>query len=121
VPIVKGIDPPQALFQVDKRRVFGLSINMHSLIAQRKRRVALMGNFDSDYYLHPRSVNEELDFAQRIFERGGFTVVDVTNKPIESTANEIINFVQRNFDCEEQKVHKNLGELPDGYTIGSGI
>jgi len=120
VPIVKGIDPPTALFEVDKRRVFGLSINMHSLIAQRKRRVAHMGNFDSDYYLHPRSVNEELDFAQRIFDRGGFTVIDVTNKPIESTANEIIGFIQKNFDCDEQKIPKMLGELPDSNP-GSGI
>jgi regulator of PEP synthase PpsR (kinase-PPPase family) len=114
VPIVKGIEPPEELFMADPKRVFGLSINAHSLIAQRKRRVALMGNFDSDSYLNPRSVTEELEFAQRQFVKGDFTIIDVTNKPVESTANEILTHIQERFDCEEQKVHRPVKESFDG-------
>ena len=117
VPIVKGIDPPGELFMADNKRVFGLSINAHSLIAQRKRRVAQMGSFDSDYYLNPRNVTEELEYAQRQFAKGGFTIIDVTNKPVESTANEILSFIQQRFDCDEQKTHRPIRESLDGIQL----
>jgi [pyruvate, water dikinase]-phosphate phosphotransferase / [pyruvate, water dikinase] kinase len=116
VPLVNGIEPPEELFKADSNRIFGLSINIHTLIAQRKRRVAQMGNFDSNYYLNPRLVNEELEFAHRQFRKGGFTIIDVSNKPIESTANEILNHIQQRFDCEEQKIRQMQSgtfELPN--------
>lgn len=118
VPIVKGIAPPEELFQANPKRVFGLTINAHSLIAQRKRRVALMGSFDSDYYLNPRNVTEELEYAQRQFTKGGFTLIDVTNKPVESTANEILAYIQQRFDCEEQKIHRPIKESFEGMHLG---
>ena len=39
VSLVKDIPPPEELFQVDERRVFGLTIDSSNLLAQRKRRV----------------------------------------------------------------------------------
>lgn len=110
VPIVKDIPPPDELFRVDEKRVFGLTIDSSSLLAQRKRRVAQMGNFDSGSYLDIRSINEELINADNIFHRGRFTVIDVTNKPVESSANEIVHLLQERFDIDERKVFHNKTE-----------
>jgi regulator of PEP synthase PpsR (kinase-PPPase family) len=104
VPLVKNIQPPEELFKLDERRVFGLTIDSSNLLAQRKRRVAQMGNFDSGSYLDIKSINEELLYADDIFKQGRFTVIDVTDKPVESSANEIVHFIQDRFDIDERKI-----------------
>ncbi len=108
VSLVRDIPPPEELFRIDERRVFGLTINNSNLLAQRKRRVSEMGNFNSDSYLDARTINEELLNADRIFKRGRFTVIDVTNKPIESSANEIVHFIQERFEIDERKILQEL-------------
>lgn len=104
VPLVKDIPPPSELFKVDEKRVFGLTIDNSNLLAQRKRRVSQMGHFDSGSYLDVRGINEELIAADNLFKRGRFTVIDVTNKPIESTANEIVHFLQERFEIADRKI-----------------
>jgi regulator of PEP synthase PpsR (kinase-PPPase family) len=104
VPLVKGIDPPKQLFEVDPQRVFGLTIGMSHLISQRHKRLEQMNNLENFDYIDNLRVKEELRFANFIFEKGGFTVVNVTNKPIETTANEIIGLISDRFGLEDRKV-----------------
>ena len=101
VPLVPGIDPPPSLFEVDARRVFGLDISIIYLVAQRKSRVAKFGMSPESDYVNRRKVRGELDNAMRIFEKGNFTVVDVSNKPIEYTANQIITMVTDRFGADK--------------------
>jgi hypothetical protein len=110
VPIIKDIPPPDELYKADERRVFGLTIDSSSLLAQRKRRVEQMGNFDSGTYLDIRSINDELLNSDSIFRRGKFTIIDVTNKPVESSANEIIHLLQERFEIDDRKVFHNKTE-----------
>jgi [pyruvate, water dikinase]-phosphate phosphotransferase / [pyruvate, water dikinase] kinase len=109
VPLVKDIPPPEELFKVDPRRVFGLTVDSSNLLGQRKRRVSHMGKFDSGSYLDLRSINDELIKADNIFKRGRFTTIDVTNKPVESSANEILHLIQERFEIDERKL---LYDLP---------
>lgn len=104
IPLVNNIPPPDELYKVDPRRVFGLTISMNTLIEQRKRRVASMGAFDHRSYLDPSEIVQELDYAEKIFRRGNFTIVDVTNKPVESSANEIVKYLNDRFDYMERKI-----------------
>lgn len=110
VPIVKDIELPEELYKADERRVFGLTIDSSNLLEQRKRRVAHMGNFDSESYLDLRAINEELLNANNIFRQGRFTVIDVTNKPVESSANEIVHFIQDRFEIDDRKIFQNNTE-----------
>jgi len=103
VPIVYGIKPPDSLFEADPRRVFGLDISSLYLITQRANRVRSLGlGADSDY-INKRKVADELDYARRIFEQSGFTVITITNKPIESSANEILTILTDRFNQENWK------------------
>lgn len=97
VPLVKGIQPPKELFEVDPRRVFGLHIGVPQLIAHRKKRMKSWNNHQNEVYVDENSVKEEIRHALFMFERGGFTVLTVTNKPIESTANEVLNYISERF------------------------
>lgn len=97
VPLVKGIQPPDELFKVDPNRVFGLHISSTQLIAHRKKRMQGWNNYQNESYVNEREIMEEIRNAMFIFDKGGFTVINVTNKPIESTANEILNMMSKRF------------------------
>lgn len=103
VPLVPGIDPPSTLFTVDKKRVFGLTISVNNLIAQRGNRIKSLSMSPLSDYVQPRKVFEEIENAESIFKRGGFTVIDITNKPIESSANEILTMLTDRFDRDNWK------------------
>ena len=103
VPLVFGIDPPEELFQVDPQRVFALKISASHLIAQRAKRMKNMGPQIIENYIDQRKVNEEIRYADRIFVKGGFTVINVTNKPVETSANEIIGMISDRFGYEHRK------------------
>lgn len=103
IPVVKGVPPPKELFEVDPRRVFGLSIGISHLLSSRSKRLAQFGDSQNANYIDSMSVREEMRYANFIFDKGGFTRINVTNKPIESSANEIIDLVSDRFGYEERK------------------
>lgn len=116
VPLVNGIPPPDELFNVDSQRVFGLHISASQLIAHRTKRLQGWNNHQIDSYIDERSVREEIRKAMFVFDRGGFTVVNVSNKPIESTANEILNIMSQRFPYGGRKLvspyNSEVDELP---------
>lgn len=96
IPIIKDIPLPGVLFRIDRRRVIGLSIEYKRLLEHRKKREEHMGKGGITAYSSPSAVFEELEVARRIYREGGFYVVEVTDKPIEIIADEIIKFIARN-------------------------
>lgn len=104
VPIVKGIEPPAELFCIDPMRVFGLNIGITNLIAQRYKRLSQMEYKTDTNYTDNKHVREELRYANFIFEKGGFTRINVNNKPIETSANEIISFISERFGHSDRKI-----------------
>ncbi len=107
IPLVKGISPPKELFEVDSQRVFALKITPSLLIAIRQKRLNQIGDHNNMNYTNERHVREELRYANMIFEKGGFTSINVSNKPIETTANEIIDLVSERFGYHNRKKNKN--------------
>ena len=103
IPLVQGVKPPEDIFLVDPSRVFGLDISTSRLISHRKKRLLDFGIDDSTEYTEPRAIRGELDYAHSIFRRGGFTVINVTNKPIESVANEIIEVLSIHYNEQSRK------------------
>ena len=102
VPLVEGIEPPKELFEIDKNRVFGLHISLSHLVIQRQKRLKSFGNVSHMNYVDSRLVGKELQYANFLFKRGGFTKINITNKAIESTANEIIGLLFDRFGEENE-------------------
>jgi [pyruvate, water dikinase]-phosphate phosphotransferase / [pyruvate, water dikinase] kinase len=90
VPLVKGVSPPRELFGIDRRRVVGLTIEPGQLIGHRRARQQRLGTTASAAYTDPEMIFEEVEFAHEIFRQGQFAIVDVTDRPIEETAEEVI-------------------------------
>lgn len=113
VPLVNGIQPPEELFKVDPQRVFGLHIGAAQLIAHRKKRLNGWNNLQNEGYIDEHSVREEIRHAMFTFEKGGFTILNVTNKPIESTANEILNLMSQRFVYGGRKLQSPYKTEPE--------
>jgi len=97
VPLVEGIAAPEQLFQINRRRVIGLIIDPAELADHRRWRQQKMAHTAGRSYTDPSNLYDELDMARKLFRKGGFAVVDVTGKPVEESADEIIALITRWF------------------------
>ena len=110
IPLVHGIDPPKELFEVDPRRVFGLTISPGQLISHRMKRLMSINDTKNTNYIDERLVMQEIRNANFIFEKGGFTVLNVSNKPVETTANEILSLMSNRFEYRKRRLESPYQE-----------
>lgn len=89
-PLVPHIPAPEQLYALDPKRVFGLTIEPDQLLQFRLRRQRQLGVPGVSDYMDPEAVYEEVQAALKLFRRGRFTIVDMTDKTIEMGADEII-------------------------------
>ena len=93
IPIVFGVEPPPNLFELPKHRVVGLIIQPERLVELRQVRVKAMGT-KSEGYADLEHIKQEVAYAYRLFERRrDWPLVDVTTKPIEETATEVVSLI----------------------------
>ncbi len=93
VPLVKGIDPPPELFEVDPSHVVGLTIDARRLAEIRSERIVRMGGDRS--YADLNEVYEDLEQAAAVHKRIGCPVIDVSELSIEEIALRIIHTVEQ--------------------------
>ncbi|RZB43854.1 pyruvate, phosphate dikinase regulatory protein 1, chloroplastic-like [Glycine soja] len=110
VPIVLGVGVPRTLFEVDPKKVFGLTINPLILQNIRRTRTKTMG-LSSDgrsNYSEMNYVREELEFAGRLFAQSPlWPVIDVTGKAIEETAAVVLRlYHDRKHKCIMPRISK---------------
>jgi [pyruvate, water dikinase]-phosphate phosphotransferase / [pyruvate, water dikinase] kinase len=91
VPLVPEVEPPEELLKINPSKCFGLMIQPEKLNQIRKERLKALGLSDSANYAQIDRIKEELDHFQKVVDRIGCTVIDVTNKAVEETANVIFN------------------------------
>ncbi|GGE74393.1 pyruvate, water dikinase regulatory protein [Priestia taiwanensis] len=94
VPLVPEVDPPEELFLVDKSKCFGLKISPEKLNSIRTERLKSLGLNEEASYARIERIQEELAHFEKVVNRIGCQVIDVTNKAVEETANTIMNKVQ---------------------------
>ena len=89
VPLVPPISLAPAVLALDPAHVFGLTINPVQLAGHRRARRRSLG-FEMGAYFDHQAIVEELREAHHLFAKHHFPMIDVTDKPIESTSEEII-------------------------------
>ena len=94
VPLVPEVEPPEELFLVDPAKCFGLVISPEKLNSIRKERLLALGLNDGANYAKLERINEEILHFKKVVDRIGCQVIDVTNRAVEETANDIIHRIQ---------------------------
>jgi len=95
VPLVPNVPPPAQLDEVDRQRVVGLTVSPDRLARFRRQRIRRLGESGETSYTGAEEINRELSLAQQWFRRRGVPVIDVTSKPIEETADEVLALIGR--------------------------
>lgn len=90
VPLVKGIDPPPELFEVDPKRVAALVIDPQRLLEVRAARLRNLGQDPKAAYADYEEIEEELKHSRRFIRDKPWVVIDVSSKAVEETANEVL-------------------------------
>jgi regulator of PEP synthase PpsR (kinase-PPPase family) len=89
VPIVSGVEPPLALFQINPRKIVGLHIDPFLLQDIRTTRAQILGMPSSTDYADPDRIRQEVRQAKKLFRELKCHVIDVSAKAIEETSSEI--------------------------------
>jgi regulator of PEP synthase PpsR (kinase-PPPase family) len=92
VPIVKGIEPPSHLFEIDPAKIVGLTIDADRLGEIRRARILTMRS-PNRRYADLADIYDELDVAAAVHRRLGCPVIDVSELSVEETAMRIIRLV----------------------------
>jgi len=95
VPIAVGLEPPKNLFQLPKRRVIALTIDPERLASLRGVRAERLGTRKTGY-ADLETVRRDVVYAYEIYDRRrDWPIIDMTAKPIEEAAAEIMTIVRR--------------------------
>ena len=97
VPLVPGLDPPKELVELDKRRVFGLTVDPGTLLSVRTARLRSMRAPSSSDYTDPDQVELELDLARKLFRTHGWKQIDVSGRAVEENASKVVDAYEEAF------------------------
>jgi regulator of PEP synthase PpsR (kinase-PPPase family) len=95
VPFVPEISLPRQIEEIDRRRIIGLMIEPGQLLEHRQKRQSRLGVPGPSAYTDPTRIYDEIESARQFFRRKGYTIINVTDKPIESSADEVIDHLTR--------------------------
>ncbi len=94
VPLVPELEPPEELDQVPAGRVIGFTARTEKLRRIRLERVRALDLDPDTSYAETSRIAEELRFANRVFQRLGCPVIDVSYRAVEESAREVIDLLQ---------------------------
>jgi regulator of PEP synthase PpsR (kinase-PPPase family) len=91
IPLVKGIEPPEELFQIDQTKIIGLLIDAKRLVDIRTSRLLNMRQSPKGSYADFQQVEDEIAYCRRLYrQHPEWMVIDVTNKSVEEAASDIM-------------------------------
>ncbi|MFE6234707.1 pyruvate, water dikinase regulatory protein [Cellulosimicrobium sp. NPDC057862] len=101
IPLVPGVAPPRELFEAERWKVVGLTIDPERLLEVRQRRVHAMGvaghggpgGTALGGYADLARIHDELDEVSRLQRRLGCPVLDTTTLALEEAAGRVVELV----------------------------
>ncbi|MDM8519540.1 pyruvate, water dikinase regulatory protein [Anaerolineales bacterium HSG6] len=94
-PLATEIEPRPELFEVERHKVIGLKIDPDRLLDHRKHRQEHLGVSKQSNYTNLAKLYEEVEFAKKVFRKGGFRTLNVTRAPVEASADKIVKWLSR--------------------------
>ena len=96
VPLVPEIPIPKEVFEIDPKKIMGLTNTPEKLNSIRNERLKALGLSSNASYANVERILQELDYAEKVMKKVGCPVIDVSNKAIEETAGIILDKMKEN-------------------------
>ncbi|MEA4881557.1 MAG: pyruvate, water dikinase regulatory protein [Synergistaceae bacterium] len=95
IPLIPEVDPPEILKTVPSSKIVGLLISAPRLVQIRQERLRLLGlEPEVSSYASPERVEREIKAARDYMKSLGARIYDVTDRAVEETAQEILDFLR---------------------------
>jgi [pyruvate, water dikinase]-phosphate phosphotransferase / [pyruvate, water dikinase] kinase len=91
IPLVPEVEPPEELYRIDPAKCFGLVISPEKLNSIRRERLIALGLKDDANYAQVKRIEAEIAHFNNVVSKIDCTVIDVTNRAVEETANVILS------------------------------
>ncbi|ALV21194.1 MAG: pyruvate, water dikinase regulatory protein [Carnobacterium sp.] len=101
LPLVPEAHIPDLLWQVDPKKIVGLTNDRKILNSIRRERMIAYGLNPETAYSRIDRIDEELAFAKELYEKLGCLVINVATKSIEETAAIIVNTLEINHNKQD--------------------
>ncbi len=103
IPIALSLDPPAELLALPRRKVVGLIVRPERLAELRLARLDKLGT-TAWGYADLEHIKQEIAYAYMIFDRRrDWPLVDVTSKPIEEAAAEVVALLGKKGDNDDEE------------------
>ena len=84
--LIPEVPVPKEIFQIDSRRIIGLTADPEYIRKVRQSRLVSLGLTGSSSYVSLERIKEELKYSQNLYQQLGATIINVENKSIEESA-----------------------------------
>jgi regulator of PEP synthase PpsR (kinase-PPPase family) len=91
VPIVHGVEPPAELFRIEQRKIVALRMDASRLDDVRQQRLRHFREDARRAYVDSNQVRQEVQWADEVFARSSWPVVDISVKSLEEVAVEVVS------------------------------
>ena len=95
IPLVPESPVPKELFEIEPKRVIGLTNSPDKLNKIRKERLKSMGLPTESTYSDLGRILDELDYAEKVMKKIGCPIINVSDRAIEETAEVIIRHLKK--------------------------
>lgn len=102
VPLVPEIPVPKEVYEIDPKKIIGLTNSPEVLNNVRTTRLKTLGLSSNANYAKLDRILEELEYSEKVMRKIGCPVINVANKAIEETASDILDIMK------EKGIHKNI-------------
>lgn len=102
IPLVPEIDIPEEIFEIDRKKIFGLTNDADVLMKIRETRLQTMGLKRSNNYSDANRIFEELDYAMKIYNKLRCPIINVADTSIEENASRIIELYNKQYNIKKE-------------------
>ncbi|MGX7030866.1 pyruvate, water dikinase regulatory protein [Vagococcus zengguangii] len=94
LPIMPQATLPKEIWQVDPKKIVGLTNDPSILNKIRQKRMIAYGLDPNTAYSDIENINQELAYAQKLYDMIGCIVINVANRSIEETSSMILHLLE---------------------------
>jgi regulator of PEP synthase PpsR (kinase-PPPase family) len=95
IPLHPEMNPPEELFEVSQRKVFGVIIAVETLVKLREARLKQLGLAPYAKYADPVVISDEIEWCKEVYKANPlWRIMDISNKAIEEAAAGILSAYQ---------------------------
>lgn len=96
IPLVPEVAPPDELFEIEPKRIIGLTANPIKINEIRQERLKALGLNNTANYASMERILSEIQYAEDLMKRLECPVIDVSVKAVEETASIIMEMIKDN-------------------------